>query len=124
MGREVYNPRMRKLLFSPRLFTRLLVALAAVSPAFASGDAVPARPDDKLKADWEQRFHDADKDRSRSLDRGEAKAGLPKVLFRNFDAIDTNHDARITPEELWAMHEREVALREKRRNERVGGPPR
>jgi hypothetical protein len=82
----------------------------------------PAAPDARLKAQWEQRFRDADKDRSRALDHAEADAGLPKVLSRNFDRIDTNGDSVITPEELWAMHEREVAAREQRRAARVGPP--
>ena len=45
--------------------------------------------------------------------------GGPKVLWRNFAAIDTDADGAITPEELWAMHRREVAAREKRRAERA-----
>ena len=88
----------------------------------AHAQELPAEPDAKLKAQWEQRFRDADKDASRSLDRDEAKAGLPKVLFKHFDEIDADHDSRITPEELWAMHRREVAAREKRRAERTGPP--
>jgi Ca2+-binding EF-hand superfamily protein len=84
----------------------------------------PAQPDEKLKQEWEQRFRAADRDHSRALDRAEADAGLPKILSRNFDAIDTDHDGRITPEELWAMHQREVVEREKRRAARVSGPPR
>lgn len=98
----------------------LLVFLAF--PALA-GEA-PAPPDGRLKAEWEQRFRAADANHDRALDRKEAQAGLPKILFRNFEAIDTNHDGRITPEELWALHEREVAERAKRRAERVSGPPR
>lgn len=81
-------------------------------------------PDENLKKEWERRFREADLDNSRSLDRAEAQAGLPKVLSRNFDRIDLNRNGRITPEELWAMHEREVAAREKRRAERLAGPPR
>jgi hypothetical protein len=100
-----------------------LILLAAATPAVAvSPQPPPAQPDEKLKREWEQRFRAADVDRNRKLDREEATAGLPKVLSRNFDRIDTNRDGGITPEELWAMHEREVAAREKRRAERVGPP--
>jgi Ca2+-binding EF-hand superfamily protein len=88
----------------------------------AFAQAPPAEPDAKLKADWEQRFRAADKDASRSLDRQEAQAGLPKVLSRHFDDIDTDHDGLITPEELWAMHQREVVERQKRREARTGPP--
>ena len=102
----------------PLFFLAALLALPALA------DEVPAQPDARLKAEWEQRFRAADLNHDRALDRKEAEAGLPKILYRNFDAIDTNHDGRITPEELWAMHEREVAAREKRRAERVSGPPR
>ena len=103
---------MRKPLF-------LLMLLASFT---ASAQAPAAHPDAKLKREWEQRFRAADADRSRSLDRKEAAAGLPKVLARNFDRIDTDRSGGITPEELWAMHEREVAAREKRRAARVGPP--
>jgi Ni/Co efflux regulator RcnB len=103
---------MRNLLFLLTLLTS--AAVAAEGPA--------AEPDAKLKREWEQRFRAADLDRNRSLDRKEAAAGLPKVLSRNFDRIDTDRSGGITPEELWAMHEREVAEREKRRAARVGPP--
>ena len=102
---------MRKLLFFLTLFAA--GGAAAQEPALAE-------PDQKLKAKWEQRFRAADKDQSRSLDRAEAESGLPKALWRNFAAIDTDVDGAITPEELWAMHQREVAARDKRRAERVG----
>jgi hypothetical protein len=108
---RVYNPAMRNLLFFLMLFA-----------PFASAQPPAATPDARLKAQWEQRFRDADHDRSRSLDRAEADAGLPKILARNFDAIDSNGNGAITPEELWAMHEREVAERERRRAARVGPP--
>lgn len=99
------------------LFLLMLLASAALG-----AEEPAARPDARLKQEWEQRFRAADADRSRSLDRKEAAAGLPKVLARNFDRIDTDRSGGITPEELWAMHEREVAAREKRRAERVGPP--
>ena len=102
---------MRKLLFF------LLLCGSA-----AGADTPPAEPDARLKAEWEQRFRAADKDASRSLDRDEAAAGLPKVLSRHFDDIDTDHSGAITPEELWEMHRREVAEREKRRAARAGPP--
>lgn len=101
---------------------KLLFFLALFAFNAAADEAPPAHPDAKLKAQWEQRFRDADKDRSRSLDRAEAEAGLPKVLWRNFAAIDTDANGAITPAELWAMHEREVAARDKRRAQRVGPP--
>ena len=101
-----------------------IIFVLFITTATATAQPVPRAPDEKLKAGWEQRFRNADKNNDRTLDRPEAEAGLPKVLSRNFDTIDVNADRRITPEELWAMHQREVAAREKRRAERVSGPPR
>lgn len=102
----------------------LLLLAVLLPPGLQAAEAPVANPDARLKQQWEQRFREADKDRSRSLDRAEAEQGLPKILYRNFDQIDLNADRRITPEELWAMHEREVAERERRRAARVAGPPR
>jgi Ca2+-binding EF-hand superfamily protein len=102
----------------------LLFLLMLCASAALADERPPAPPDEKLKQDWEQRFRAADKDRSRALDRAEAAAGLPKILSRNFDAIDTDRDGRITPAELWAMHQREVVERDRRRAARVAGPPR
>jgi CubicO group peptidase (beta-lactamase class C family) len=90
----------------------IVVALLSIGQAPSS---VPATPDEKLKAKWEKIFREADKDESRSLTLAEARKGLPKVLVRRFDRIDLDKDGEITPEELWAMHEREVAERERRR---------
>jgi hypothetical protein len=103
---------MRNPLFFLMLFAS--ASLGAQAPA--------ASPDAKLKREWEQRFRAADADHNRSLNRAEATAGLPKILSRNFDRIDTDRSGGITPEELWAMHQREVAEREQRRAERVGPP--
>ncbi|MBI3171062.1 MAG: hypothetical protein HYZ32_00525 [Hydrocarboniphaga effusa] len=103
----------------PLLFSLLFCSGAAYAQA-----AAPAHPEENLKKEWESRFRLADKDNSRSLDRAEAQAGLPKILSRNFDRIDLDRSGSITPAELWAMHEREVAAREKRRAERLAGPPR
>jgi len=108
---------------------RSLTAILLFSCGFAAlaqpaDTPPPAAPDERLRQQWEERFRQADKDYSRSLDRAEAEAGLPKVLFRHFDGIDLDRDAQITPEELWAMHLREVAQREARRAARVAGPPR
>ncbi|HUS25182.1 MAG TPA: hypothetical protein VM369_09545 [Candidatus Binatia bacterium] len=100
---------------------RLVPMLAALLPLAAAA----AAPDAKLRAEWEQRFRAADLDHSRSLDRKEAAAGLPKVLSRHFDEIDTDHDGGLTPKELWALHQREERERERRRAERLqSGPPR
>lgn len=106
---------MRKLLFFLMLCPFAVGAAGAAEPPSAS-------PDDKLKREWEQRFRAADANKDRSLNRDEAAAGLPKVLSRNFEKIDTDKSGGITPEELWAMHQREVVEREKRRAARVGPP--
>ena len=92
----------------------VVLSLAALASA-VQAQPPPADPDAKLRHRWEQTFRAADKDDSRSLNRAEARAGLPKVLFRRFDQIDLDADGAITPEELWAMHEREVAARQRRR---------
>lgn len=102
----------------------LAVLLLFCSPILPAQDHASSNPDEALKAQWERQFRAADKNNDRALDRAEADAGLPKILSRNFDQIDLNTNGQITPEELWAMHEREVAQREKRRAQRVSGPPR
>lgn len=93
------------------------MSVATLSADQSTSQVPPADPDEKLRKRWELTFRAADKDQSRSLDRVEAKTGLPKVLFRRFDKIDTDADGVITPEELWAMHEREVAARKRRRGQ-------
>lgn len=100
-----------------------LSLLFCCGAAFAQ-TAATDNPEESLKQDWEDRFRQADLNHSRTLDRNEAQAGLPRILSRNFDRIDLDRSGSITPEELWAMHEREVALRTKRRAERLSGPPR
>ena len=101
---------------------KLLFFLMLCASAAQAAEPPSASPDDKLKREWEARFRAADADASRSLNRDEAAAGLPKVLSRNFDKIDTDKSGGITPEELWSMHQREVVEREKRRAARVGPP--
>ena len=70
----------------------------------------------------------ADEDESRKAFQ-ELKAPDNLTNFINvFDYLATRKDyngnanRQITPEELWAMHQREVAARDKRRAERVGPP--
>ena len=96
-----------------------LGCLLGVSGTVCAQQAVPV--DEALRTKWERRFRAADTDGDRMLDHAEARKGLPKVLVRRFDAIDLDDDGRITPEELWAMHEREVAARKQRRQERLRG---
>jgi hypothetical protein len=112
---------MRKPLFFLVLFACAASAQEAPPDNSTRGQA-PGEPDAQLRRKWEQKFRAADQDGSRSLDRAEAQAGLPKVLFKNFDKIDTDASGAITPKELWAMHEREVAAREQRRAARVRPP--
>lgn len=92
-----------------------LVVIVLLAFSQSPGERPPAHPDEKLKLKWEKVFREADKDESRSLTLAEAKKGLPKVLVRRFDKIDLDRDGAITPEELWAMHEREISARERRR---------
>jgi hypothetical protein len=101
----------------------LLIVPVLAGGVHAAAAQPVADPDARLRLKWERIFRAADQDGSRSLTRAEAKNGLPKVLLRRFDAIDLDADGAITPEELWAMHEREVAERERRRR-RGGKPPR
>jgi Ca2+-binding EF-hand superfamily protein len=104
---------------------RLGFVLLLLSVGASAETLPPAQPDEALRQEWEARFRAADKNGDGRLDRAEAEAGLPKVLFRHFDRIDLDGDGYLTPEELWAMHEREVAERERRRTARVqAGPPR
>ena len=67
----------------------------------------------------EARFRAADVDNSRSLNRAEVAAGMPKVIANHFADIDLDGDEEITPEELQTMAMRQAQEREQRRAERL-----
>lgn len=90
----------------------LLLLTAGLSGPLA---AEPPPPSDAHEA----RFRAADTDASRSLNRAEVAAGMPKVILQHFEAIDLNADGEITPEELREMAAREAAAREARREARL-----
>lgn len=89
------------------LILPLATGLAAAAPA--DRDALMSERREKLRQKWEQRFRDADQDRSRSLTLAEARAaGLPHRLIARFDQIDADADGTLTPEELWSAYEQQL----------------
>lgn len=54
------------------------------------------------KEEFAARFKAADKDGDGALTRQEAEAGKMPMVAKHFDQIDTNHDGKITPEEMQA----------------------
>ncbi|MBS4097365.1 MAG: EF-hand domain-containing protein [Sulfuricella sp.] len=54
-----------------------------------------------LKQKGSERFKQADTDGNGTLSREEAEKGMPR-LVKNFDAIDTNKDGQISPDEIRA----------------------
>ena len=55
----------------------------------------------KYQERTQERFRKADSDGDGALSKAEAQAGMPR-LAKDFDAIDTNKDGKITPDELRA----------------------
>ncbi|MGJ8667965.1 MAG: hypothetical protein ACSHXK_00640 [Oceanococcus sp.] len=88
----------------------LVLLFAAVSQGLAASD-------DALE--HEARFRAADSDSSRSLNRAEVEAGMPKVIHNHFTDIDLDGDDEITPEELQIMAAQQLKQREQRRAERL-----
>lgn len=80
-----------------------LFGLAFVS-AVAMAEAVPTHFD---KADFQKRFHAADKDKNGKLSRTEAYSEFPRMP-EFFDEIDTNEDDSITLIEVNKAMERRV----------------
>lgn len=74
----------------------LLVARPLHAAAVA-GDAPPAKPSSRSRAG--ERLRRADADQDGYLSRAEAQQSAPR-LAENFDAIDANHDGRLSPQEI------------------------
>ena len=93
---------------------RFLITAAAVfsltASAWAQQPPSPARKPDPQRSEQmreqfhqraQERFRQADKDGNGPLSKAEAEAGMPRMA-KDFDAIDTNKDGKITQEELRA----------------------
>lgn len=76
----------------------------AQQPAESSHNPDPQRAE-RMRAQFhervQERFRQADKDGDGTLSKAEVEAGMPR-LAKDFDAIDTSRDGRITQEELRA----------------------
>lgn len=80
----------------------------AVVPTFAAGAASVASPDQDTGADPGTQFLRADTDASGGLSREEVNDRLPQLAGK-FDEIDTDHDGRITIQELQNFWQRQPA---------------
>jgi hypothetical protein len=63
--------------------------------------ADPEKCKAELRAKLEDRFKKADANGNGTLSKAEAEKGMPR-LARHFDALDTNHDGQLTPDEIQA----------------------
>lgn len=81
-----------------RIFYPLVLAALAV-PALALAQPSGGEPGPKGKGQFAERFKKADANGDGKLTKAEAANGMPMVS-RNFDAIDTNKDGFVTPEEI------------------------
>lgn len=78
-----------------------LGSLAACTLAYAQSDSgASGGRAEKMRERFEARFAKADANGDGKLSKDEAKA-MPRIA-KNFDAIDTNHDGFVTPEEIGA----------------------
>jgi len=105
-------------------------ALSAVAMCASAGDSKEAQPGaqdrqqmreqcrenpqacrERMQQRMQEWFKKVDKDGYGSISREETQANAPRVA-KNFDAIDANHDGKVTVEELRAHHK---AMREQHR---------
>ena len=97
-----------------------VVVLAAASGAAATGEAGLDQRRERLKQKWEAQFRAADHDGNRLLSQDEIRAAqLPESLLTRFGEIDADHDGGLSPDELWAVHEKRLQAQR-----RGTGPPR
>ncbi|WP_028079570.1 hypothetical protein [Solimonas soli] len=96
-----------------RILPVLALALASSATRATAGESATATALDahraRLAQKREQQFRAADRNGDRALSREElAASDLPRVLLRRFDDIDTDHDGRLSPEELQALEQRQI----------------
>ena len=69
---------------------------------------------ESARAKFQEYFNKADADGDGALSRSEAERGMPRIA-RKFDAIDTNHDGKVTPDEMRAWFQARRAGRARKR---------
>lgn len=74
----------------------------------------------KMQQRMQENFKKADKDGDGALSRAEVDAGMPRMA-KDFDAIDTNKDGKITQDEMRAFGEKRRAQMQSQRGGQ-GGP--
>ncbi len=85
------------------LFLAGIAAAQTAAPAQAASDAMLQ----KMQARWKA----ADKNGDGLIDKAEAQAGLPRMA-RHFDQLDTNHDGKLSADELRAVAQSRMARRQ------------
>ena len=63
---------------------------------------------DQMKQRFEAEFKKADTDGDGALSKAEAEKGMPR-LAKDFDAVDTNKDGKVTPDEIRARMQARMA---------------
>jgi Ca2+-binding EF-hand superfamily protein len=110
---------MNKFLATAAAVFSLTASAWAQQPAESGRTPDPQRAEQmraKFQERMQERFRQADKNGDGALSKAEAENSMPRIA-RHFDAIDSNHDGKITQDEIRASVEKHRIERAKRGGE-------